>query len=118
MEATMTTTPYSDQWREHTIGRMASAGVSDGDIERRLGFGSVDVLDEDGPVSLESAGPIDELLDQLEQEREASAILRGPKRPSRSLRVTGRAPKPGELVPVAVDIDALTNCDVHFTRRP
>jgi hypothetical protein len=69
----MSATPYSDAWVRRTVERMAALGISDGAVERATGIAPSDVLD-DGPVSLEVAGPIDELLARLEEQREADAL--------------------------------------------
>ncbi len=104
----MTTTPYSDAWVKHTVERMAALGIGDGDVERATGIDPGGVLDDDGPVTLEVAGPIDEHLANLEEHVDAASLRRAPKRPSRSLRVVDRTPRAGDLVPVAVDLQALT----------
>jgi hypothetical protein len=70
----MSATPYSDAWVRRTVERLAALGLSDGAVERATGIDPGEVLDDDGPVSLEVAGPIDELLARLEEQREAEAL--------------------------------------------
>jgi hypothetical protein len=112
MEATMTTTPYSDAWVKRTIERMAALGIGDGDVERATGIDPSECLDDDGPVSLEVAGPIDEHLAQLEEQREAAALAELPE----ICEVMHPGPhQVGRLVKrVDVDLGALCNCNVAF----
>jgi hypothetical protein len=96
MEATTmsTDTPYSDRWRERTRERMKRLGFDCNGIAEATGIPLAIVLDalyhRDHSASLEVVEPIDELLAARDERREARAIR-------------------GELVPVAVDLDALTN---------
>lgn len=69
--------PYSQQWRERTRERKAALGLSLQDIREGTGLLALSwfvIGGEDSPVSLEVAGPIDELLDRLEEQREAKAL--------------------------------------------
>ncbi len=116
----MSATPYSDAWREHTKARMRRLGI---DVVALWDLTGLDVRDftcalvQCGPVSIEIAGPIDEHLGQLEASAEAKAVKHGPRRGprvgDRAMTVPGR----GALVPVAVDLDALTDCDVVLHGR-
>jgi hypothetical protein len=74
----MTTTPYSDAWRERTTERMAELRLTDGEVERRCGIDPGEHIDDDGAISLEITGPIDELLAKLEDAAEAKALDDGP----------------------------------------
>jgi hypothetical protein len=96
MEGTMTTTPYADHWREHTRERMERLGLDACTVGRITGLDELaeDALNEgdhDSNVSLDVAGPIDELLAAREGKREA------------------------RLVQVHVDLGALDGKAVHFT---
>ena len=101
----MTVAPYSDEWRSHTLERMRAADVTMAKLVAEAGFapGMVgEALGGTGVVTLEVAGPIDELLDRFEQASEAARIAAG----------VGRiyAQHGGEHIRVqrvAVDIDAL-----------
>jgi lambda repressor-like predicted transcriptional regulator len=90
----MTTTPYSDQWRERTKARMKALGVGMVSMSRATGL-SLEWLREelrfdDERADYEIACVVDEYLAGLESHADARALR-------------------GELVPVAVDLDALTN---------
>ena len=70
----MTTAPYSDEWRRHTRQRMRLAGLPVTELVGLAGFAPGvlgEALGGDGPVSLEVAGPVDAILDELEQREEA-----------------------------------------------
>ena len=65
----MTDAPYSDAWREHTRVRMAAANLTRAEVVKRTGLPNIvvhDALETRSSVSLEVAGPIDELLDAVE----------------------------------------------------
>jgi hypothetical protein len=90
----MTTTPYSDQWREHTRERMKRLGYDCSGIVEATGLPLAAVLESlyaaNRSASLEVVGPIDDLLGRRDEQREARALR-------------------GSLVPVHVNLDALTN---------
>jgi len=97
----MSATPYADEWRRYTRERLDRLGLQVTALLVRTGlewkaidralrmFGS--------PLDFEVASIIDEEL------RKADA------------RASARLLRRAEVVPVAVDLDPLTNCDVHFT---
>jgi hypothetical protein len=108
----MTTTPYSDAWVRRTVERLAALGLSDGAVERATGIDPGEVLDDDGPVSLEVAGPIDELLARLEEKREAEALGL----PDICEVMHPGPHQLGRLVKrVNVDLGALCDCSVDFS---
>jgi hypothetical protein len=88
----MSATPYSDAWREHTKERMKRHRYSTLAIAEETGLPLRRVVQAivglDTEVSLEITEPIDELF----RKRDAHP-----------------APRRGEIVPVAVDLDVLTN---------
>ena len=68
----MSTAPYSDAWRRATLDRIDRLGLVLEDVAARTGL-DLDVLADLGPVSLETTGPIDELLDRAELAAEDAA---------------------------------------------
>src|SRR5690606_35225113 len=77
---TMSAAPYSDAWREHTRARMLAHGMHSESVALRCGLevrDAVEALRGYGPVSLEVAGPIDELLERLDAGIERSCAARG-----------------------------------------
>jgi hypothetical protein len=116
MEATMNTlTPYSDRWRERTRERCDAVGLRLVALIEQTGLHHLDVSEAVmlGPVSHEVTGPIDELLDRLEAERETEALA--------ELLGGSVVNHPGVGMPrvcrVAVDLGPLTNCDVVLHGR-
>lgn len=112
-----TDTPYSDAWRERTRARMRRLGVTPLDMDKATGIDlhrlTLTVFGR-GDVSLEIAGPVDEWLAARDEHHEAKTIRT--RRAPRSMAPVDRLRRPvaGEVVPVAVDLDALTDCDVSF----
>lgn len=103
-----TTTPYSDEWREHTRARMLALALNTAELAQGTGLPHSKVfaaLMLDGvDVGRETTGPIDELLDKLEAASDAYAVEHG----TRKLE----ALHAGEAVRVeriAVPLDRLIN---------
>jgi len=96
----MSATPYADQWRADTRARIDRLALSTVAIGDRTGLGwrvVMAALHDDGqPLDFETASIIDEALRKLEDKAEARAL------------------RAGRLVPVAVDLNALLDCKVHF----
>ena len=115
---TDTENPYSDAWRRRTLKRIAALGLDRADIVARTGLRAIivhDALCWSIPVSLEVAGPIDELLDQLELEAEDAAVTRD------AVEVAHVQLRNGKLVEVQrvdVDLGALAGCDVQLWGEP
>jgi hypothetical protein len=107
----MSDTPYSDAWRERARERMECLGADPFAVGCRTGLFDIatDALDG-GVVSLEIAGPIDELLTKLEDVREAEAL-------AESLD-GATVSHPGVGMPrvrrVRVDLGPLADCDVRL----
>jgi hypothetical protein len=102
-----TTTPYSDAWREHTRERLARLGVTYVELYEATGldpnsFAFATPAAKDHAITLETTEPIEEWLREQEGKRQ--------RRPARSLTVP--VDRSGEVVPVACDLSALTNCDI------
>jgi hypothetical protein len=116
MEATMTTTPYADHWRECTLERMERLGLDVYEVAYKTGLidEAIQALRPDGEVTLDIAGPIDELLAKLEDAAEAKALEDGPAEAVVQLR-NGRV---HPVRRVDVKLDALTDCDVVLHGRP
>jgi hypothetical protein len=115
MEATMSTTPYSDQWRKQTNRLMRDAGVDSEALWEATGLDIVDMTRalamRDHEVSLEIAGPIDEHLARIVASREAVAIAE---------ECIAHHPGAGSIRVRRVDVDLgpLADCGVEFTATP
>lgn len=103
----MSATPYSDAWRERTRERMADLGVDAHDVAIATLGAAMEAL-ASGDVSLELAGPIDELLDKLEEQREAAAL----ELPDVVEVQPGNKRRPHLARRVDVDLGPLCDCDV------
>lgn len=103
----MTTTPYSDQWREHTRARMQALGIRRSHIVELTGLPNIAVFEalRSAHVSLEVAGPIDEALERLEARSEAHALEHGGRKTVHNDGTRHRVER------VAVKLDRLTNMD-------
>jgi hypothetical protein len=104
----MSATPYSDAWRERTRERMAAFMLDEDAVEAALGFSDTEIWR--GRVSLEVAGPIDELLAKLEEQAEAKALD----------ECIAHHPGVGSVRVrrVGVDLGPLDGRGVEFTARP
>jgi hypothetical protein len=89
-----TLTPYSDRWREHALTRMRRLGLDRATVGRITGLDDLaESALQDGDVSHEVTGPIDDLLDAREYGRECVVLVQG------------------------VDLGALADFDVDLTPR-
>lgn len=105
----MSATPYSDAWRERTRERMARLDTDAFAVGCKTGLfdKATDAL-EAGDVSHEISGPIDTMLDELEDQAEAAAL----ELPDVVEVQPGNRRRPHFARRVDVCLDAITNCDV------
>jgi len=93
---------------------MFQHGINAASVGRRTGLGAlaVEALRGPGEVSLEVTGPIDELLDALDEGREVSSSARAMRLPSVEVAPACTA------LGVPVSIDGLDSSRVVLRRRP
>jgi hypothetical protein len=109
-----TLTPYSDRWRAETRARMAALNINRRDVTRETGLNYVDVcssLNGGSRPDHEITGPIDELLDTLEEKAESEALAE---------EYVVHHPGMGSprVRRVDVDLGPLAGCDVQLATRP